>query len=503
MKKTLFIKNAVILTLSSLLLRFIGIVFKVWLAAKIGSEGIGLYQLVFSVYMLAATLVTSGIATAVTRLVADELALGSAGGVKRILARSIEITLLTAIFAVTVLFFGADIIATYFLADMRAIPAIKILSFSLPFMGLSSCFKGYFIARRSASPTALSQLLEQIVRIGLVMFLIIKFSHRGLAFTCGAVLLGDTVSEICSAIYLWILYLYDKRKLNTLSGRAAPPFGVVKAILHITAPITSGRCLNSTLRTIESVLVPRGLSKHRLSGEKALSQFGMIKGMALPILFFPSTLLNALSTLLIPEMSEAAARGRMSVVKAAVEKILGLTLLISIIFASIFLVGGDRLGVIIYKSEDVGFLIKALAPIVPFMYLDSISDGILKGLDQQKFTFKTSVSDSAIRILLVISILPVRGITGFIWIMYFSNFLTCFLNVGRLRKVSGAVIDPAKGIFLPLSAALSLTLACDALLNLLPLGNIIYFIVLCAVCIPLYGLFLLCVGSIKPDDFKI
>ncbi len=503
MKKTVFIKNAAILTVSSLLLRFIGIIFKVWLAARIGSEGIGLYQLVFSVYMLAATLVTSGISTAVTRLVADELALGSQRGVKRILHRSIQLTLLVAFLAVTVLFLGAEPISSLLLSDVRAVSAIRILSFSLPFMGLSSCFKGYFIARRRASPTALSQLFEQAVRIALVFFLVGKFSHKGLQFTCAAVLLGDTVSEMCSAFYLWLLYLHDKGKLKELTGRKRPPFGIVKAILHISVPITSGRCLNSALRTIESVLVPKCLSLYRLSGEKALSQFGMIKGMALPILFFPSTLLNALSTLLIPEISEAAARGRNGIVRSAAERILGLTLLISVIFSAIFFVGGDRLGVIIYKSEDVGFLIKALAPIVPFMYLDSISDGILKGLDQQKFTFRTSVSDSAIRILLVSAVLPRFGLHGFIAIMYFSNLLTCLLNVGRLITVSRARLDPARGIFLPISGAFTIAVACDTLLKLLPLNNILYMLILCTFSLTLYILFLFGVGSLKRDDLKI
>ena len=84
MKKTVFIKNAAILTISSLILRFAGILFRVWLAAKIGAEGIGLYQLVFSVYMLAATFATSGICTAVTRLVSEELATGNKKGIKSV-----------------------------------------------------------------------------------------------------------------------------------------------------------------------------------------------------------------------------------------------------------------------------------------------------------------------------------------------------------------------------------------------------------------------------------
>ncbi len=500
MKKTVFIKNAAILTFSSLVLRFIGIIFKVWLAAHIGSEGIGLYQIIFSVYMLAATLVTSGISTAVTRLCADELALGTSRGVKKILHRSIALTVIIAAFCTAVLFFGAKVIAHYALSDMRAVPAIKILSFSLAFMGISSCFKGYFIARRKASPTATSQLFEQAVRIATVMIIVTRFSHRGLAFVCGAVLFGDTVSEICSAIYLWVLYLLDRRHINGLSGRARPPFAIVKTVCSIMVPISSGRCLNSILRTIESILVPKGLASHRLSGENALSQFGMIKGMALPILFFPSTLLSALSTLLIPEISEAAARGHKTVVKTAAERIITITTLISFVFAAIFAVGGETVGILVYKSKDVGFLIKALSPIVPFMYLDGICDGILKGLDQQKFTFRTSISDSLLRIGLVVILLPRFGIYGFIAIMYFSNLLTCVLNVGQLLKVSGARPDPVRGIFLPIVGAISITLLADTVLRIFSVHNLVYIILLCVISLPLYSLYLFLIGSIKKED---
>lgn len=500
MKKMLFIKNAAILTISSLILRFVGIVFKVWLAAAVGSEGIGLYQLIFSVYMLAATLVTSGISTAVTRLCAEELALGCANGVKKILHRSICITLIISLACTAVLFFGAVPIARYAVSDMRAVIAVKTLSFSLPFMGLSSCFKGYFIARRKASPTALSQLLEQAVRIAVVITALTRFGKHGLAFTCGAVLLGDTVSEICSALYLWILYLSDGKRIKNLSGRARPPYKIVRTVCSVMVPISSGRCLNSILRTVENMLVPKGLSSYPLSGQNALSQFGMIKGMALPILFFPSTLLSALSTLLIPEISEAAARGHRGVVREATQRIIGITSLISVIFASIFAVGGEKIGVIIYKSEDVGFLIKALSPIVPFMYLDGICDGILKGLNQQKSSFRTSITDSVLRIGLVIIILPRFGIYGFIGIMYFSNLLTCILNVGRLLKVSGARPDIVKVIFSPILGAASVTLLTDVVLRLLSLPNTVHIAVLCAICLPIYFLYLLCTGSLKKED---
>ncbi len=503
MKKTIFIKNALILTVSSLILRFAGIIFKVWLAAVIGSEGIGLYQLIFSVYVLISTFATSGISTAVTRLVAEELALGTKKGTLKILKRSVQITAIIAIISTVAVFFGAEFIATTLLEDSRAIPALKILPFSLIFMGISSCLRGYFIARRKVTPNAVTQLLEQAIRIGLVFVLVKKFATKGLTACCTAVILGDIIAETVACAMLGILYFFDVKKLGTLSGRARPPYPVVSKIMHISTPITSGRYLNSLLRTAENILVPKNLAKYPLSSGKALSQFGMIKGMALPILFFPSAIINSISTMLIPEISEAVAKKQNWIVKSATKRILKLTAIISFIFSAIFLFAGNEIGLLIYKEKDVGFLLKALSPIVPLMYLDSISDGILKGLDQQLFSFRTAVSDSAIRIILILLLLPVTGLYGFIAIMYFSNFLTCFLNVGRLLKISGANFKLSEEIFAPLITAFSVTYIIDSIISILNIQiNLLYILSLCALCIPVYFLLLMLFEIIDKDIYK-
>ena len=500
LKKVVFIKNAMILTVSSLILRFLGIVFKVWLAAEIGPEGIGLYQIIFSVYMLASTFAVSGISTAVTRLIADELALGSKKGVLKILKRCILITCIIALFSNLLLFFAAKPISIYILEDIRAVNAIKILSFSLPFMGISSCLRGYFIARRKAYPSAFSQLFEQLVRIVVVLLLIKKFANISLDVTCAAVLLGDTLSEAASLLLLVLIFSIDKKKLNSLKGRISPPFSISRSVCRIALPITSGRYLNMGLRTFENILVPKSLLS--FNGKNSLAQFGMIKGMALPILFFPSTLLNSLSTLLIPEISEAAARKRGSLVKYASEKILQITSIISFIFAAIFLCAGIQIGNVIYKSEDVGFLLCALSPIVPFMYLDSVADGILKGLDQQNFCFKTGIFDSSLRIGLIMAILPFFGMKGFIAIMYFSNFLTCFLNIKRLIKISGASIDILKTVLIPICSAVIITLLIRGILSLMYLPNLVYIILLTVISIPLYFIFIFSFGCICADDIR-
>ncbi len=503
MKKTVFIKNAAILTASSLILRFAGIIFKVWLAAKVGSEGIGLYQLVFSVYMFAATFATSGISTAVTRLVSEELVVGNKKGVRHILVRCIEISLLIALFSISVLFFGADFIAGHLLNETRAALSLKILAFSLPFMGISSCIKGYFIARRKATPSSVAQLLEQAVRIVIIMVLVTRYDTLGLEYTCAAVLLGDTIAEAVSCLYVYIRYRLDFGRLRIDTPLTRKPYKLVPAISHIALPITSGRYLNSLLRMIENILVPQCLSMGLAGSANGISLFGMIKGMALPILFFPSTLLNALSTLLIPEMSEAAVRGRYGVVRSVAHRIIKITSLVSIIFSALFLTGGRQMGILIYNDSDVGFLLCALSPIVPFMYLDAIADGILKGLDQQKFTFRTSVSDSAIRIVLILLLLQKWGINAFIGIMYFSNFLTCFLNTRRLVRISHLKLDLANTFFLPFCGAYTLCFLTNITLKkFFNMPNLVFVISLCVICIALYLAYLVLLGIIDRDDLR-
>ncbi len=502
MKKTLFIKNALILTASSLILRFIGIIFKVWLAQKIGSEGMGLYQLVFSVYVLASTFAISGTSTAVTRLVSEELAVGSKKGTLKILKRAIQISLIIAFASVLVMFLGANFIGETILGDMRTIPALKILPISLPFIAVTSCLRGYFIARRKATPNALSQIFEQAVRIVIIFVLITKFGKDGLTASCFAVILGDAVAEILSCACLYLQYLCDKKNLNRLSGRERPPVSVVKQILHISVPITSGRYLNSALRTVENILVPKNLAKFPNSNANALSQFGMIKGMALPLLFFPSAILNAVSTLLIPEISEAVALKKSYIVKSACERIFKITSLVGLLFGSIFFVAGGEIGLLVYKDQDVGFLLRALSPIVPLMYLDSICDGILKGLDQQTFTFRTAISDSSIRIILISIFLQKTGLTGFIFIMYFSNLLTCFLNVGRLLKISGVKINYIKTVIVPAVIALTVSLFCRfLLLQIKGISTFCYTLFFCIISCLGYAALIFGFNIAKKEDF--
>ena len=497
-----FLKNAMILTATSLILRTIGIFFRIYLSNKIGPEGMGLYQLVFSIYILAATLSTSGISTAVTRLVTEELVSGSRQSVQKILRRSLAITLTVAVFSTITVLSSADLIAAKFVKDPRAALSIKILSLSLPFMGVSSCLRGYFIARRRVNKPSNAQIFEQIVRIITIIFFINLFSQKGLAYTCAAILIGDAIAETAACFYLYIMYKKDNKSLPAAPS-SRPSYGITARLLKIALPITGSHYLNSLLRTIENLLVPNCLERYTGSKETSLSQFGMLKGMALPILFFPASFLTAMSTLLVPEISEARSRKQTLKVESTVNRTMQITLTSSILIAGLFLILGPKIGQLVYGEEQVGYLIRALSLIVPFIYLESVACGILRGLDQQLQSFKYSIIDSSLRILLVFLMVPTMGMYGFLIIMVISNILTSVLNIRRMLKVSGIKLQLVKWIINPTLAVITAGICSAILLKRLFTQGTQISTVLSALSISvLYFTFLILTKTLTIKDLK-
>lgn len=500
--KVIFIKNALILTVTGLIIRFIGMFFRIWLAGAIGPEGIGLYSQIFSFYMLASAFASAGINTAVTRLVSEELASLNGKGVRVVLGRCIIVTLFISAVSAAIIFFGADFIAINIIGDSRAAEALKTLTLSLPFMGVSSCLKGYFIARKKTAPASSAQIFEQFVRIGVVMLILTYMGDQSIEKSCRAVLFGDAIAEGCSFLYVYISYLIDKSRHIVVLGGSKPQYSVFSKLRHIALPILSGRYLNSVLRTTENVLVPKRLEMYGLSGSDALSVFGVIKGMALPLIFFPASFLNALSTLLIPEMSEALAEGKGYKVKYTAEKCIHITLISALPIAVIFFFTADRLGVLVYSDSTSGEIIRLLSPLIPFMYLDSVCDGLLKGLDQQFYIFRNAMLDSLFRIGLIIFMLPKFGVLGFIGIMYFSNLFTSGLNLFRLKKISGANIKWGRWLLIPTVCALLGGTIFSLILESFRLSNLFFVLTFTILVGAFYLFFVIKFKCITPEDIK-
>ena len=244
---------------------------------------------------------------------------------------------------------------------------------------------------------------------------------------------------------------------NAKWGPISPPSaGVFKRIFAIILPVSASSYLRNGLITLENTMIPAGLKKHGASTEGSLSVFGMLKGMVMPILFFPAAFLSSFTSLLIPEISEANAVKNKRRISSIASRAFQITLLFSIVMTSIYICFSDELGLAIYHSKDCGHLLKLLAPLVPLMYLDNVVDGMLKGLGEQLSTLRTNTIDSVIRIGLIWWLIPMKGVEGYLIVLYFSNVLNSLLSISRLVKVSQIKLNVSCWILRPaLCAALS------------------------------------------------
>lgn len=452
-RRSAFLQNAAVLTVTSLLLRTVGIFFRMYLSTRIGAEGMGLYQLIVSVYVLASAFAAAGICTAVTRMVTDALCRGDRGTALAALRSAVAASVAVGVASALLLVAAAEPISRYLIGDMRAMAALRILTVSLPFMGVSSCLKGYFMARRRVNVTAHAQLLEQAVRIGVIAFLLERGYATTLASACAVVMVGDVTAEVVACLHILVAFGSDRRRLPPPEG-SARRVRMMSVLMGIALPITATRYLNTALHTVENLLVPSRLSVYTGSRALALAQFGALKGMAMPLIFFPSSFLSSLATLLIPEISEAAALDKQERVREAVARTLHLTLTGSVLVGGVFYLYAMPLGRILYHSDEVGCLLRALSPIIPAMYVESMVDGILKGLNQQVSTLRYSLIDSALRLVLVMTLVPKTGMAGFLFVMTVSNVLVAVLNLQRLLTVTGMRFRWRQWIIAPLSAVL-------------------------------------------------
>lgn len=456
MKKREFLLNALVMAGSSLILRTANIAYRVSITDKVGAAGMGLYQLISSVFFLAVTICTSGIGLAVTRLVAEASGSGKPSCGRNAVLKCVAWSGTLSLVSGSALWFGADFIATELLGNESAAASLRILVPGLPFMAVSSCIRGYFVALRNAAKASAGEFLEQFSTMGIVAAIFLYFAPSGLESACCAIMLGATAGEILSCLFNLTLYWYSVRRVRLPACAEKTSF---RSVAHIALPSMAGYTARNILSTIENILIPRGLKRNGSSPDASLAQYGMIQGMVMPMLYFPSAFLSAFSSLLVPEVAEANAAGHKGRIERLTCRSIQLTLLFSFFVTSVFWAFSEELGLAFYKNTTAGSILQILCPLVPLMYLDSIVDSILKGLDQQVSSLKYNFSDSCIRVALVSLLIPQFGVKGYLCVLFCSTIFNATLSIHRLIVVSRVEVRVLDWVVKPLvSAALAVSL---------------------------------------------
>jgi len=474
----------------------IGMSFNVYISNKIGTEAIGVYGLIMSVYMFAITLANSGIHLATLRIVSEQSAFGMDAGIKKAMKKCLSYSLFMGCLSCVLLFNFSDVISCYWLHSKVSSFPIKILAISLPFLSLSSCINGYFSALSKVKKTVFTQVFEQILKIIFVVFLINLFMPSGIQYACISLVLGGTISEIMSFLVFLFLFFKDKKKLTCPSYKDT---NYTKQILKISLPISFTSYVRSGLSTLKQILIPRGLEKSGIACSLALSQYGIINGMVMPLIMFPCSFISSFSSLLIPEFSYMNAKKELNKINFSLEKILKFCFLFSFLIMGIFWCFSKELNMFIYPNTDVSYYIKLLCPLIVLIYIDNIVDGILKGLDKQVSVMGINILDLLSSVFLIYFLLPIKGIGGYIIVLFVSELLNGLLSLFLLIKETKLNIDITNWIIKPLISICFLNFIFS---HIQISNNIFEFIIYIILFIILYFVLIILFKSLVKKDIK-
>lgn len=440
-----FIKGTLILTLTGLLSRVIGFFYRIYLSRLFGEEGMGIYQLLSPVLALSFSLCAAGIQTAISKYVAASVAKGNCKDSYRYLFTGLFLSLLLSVPCMLLLLMFSDFVAVHFLLEARTASMLRIIALSIPAGAVHSCINGYYYGIKKTMLPSSTQIIEQFMRFFCVLAADFLARRSHTVPHINAAVVGLVVGE-CAAMLISLLAIYFRfYREEAGAGKSSLPcsnagaFGIsrfhaVKNLLVLAFPLTVSRIVVNLLQSVEAVAIPSRLCRYGYDSVTALSVYGVLTGMALPLLFFPNALTGSMSLLLLPMVSEADAKGNTDAVKNTTLKTIYSCLLLGAACTLFFFLSGPFLGRFLFHSELAGRYIRSLSLLCPFLYLCTTLSGILHGLGKAVSVFFVNVFSLSLRLLFVFFLIPAFGIDCYILSMVLSQLLSAFFYLFLLYR---------------------------------------------------------------------
>ncbi|WP_461882552.1 oligosaccharide flippase family protein [Fusicatenibacter sp.] len=441
-RKNTLLLGTLILTASGIICRILGFLYRIFLSRLIGAEAFGIYQLATPLYALMLSLGAGGMQTVLSRFVASYLAQKDSRRAKIYLAAGCGIVMLLSLFASVFLFFGADFIGTRLLFEPRTVLLLQILSLGILPSGIHNCLSAWYLGQNQTALPSFCQLLEQFVRMG-ASFLAWHFClSRHLSFASVAAV-GTAAGELFSCLFLtaclFLAHIRSSQKHRPISvffEEKTLWYDAFRELTALNLPLTLNRILLNVLHSIESALLPGHLIASGLSRKAALSQYGVLTGMALPMIFFPSAVTHAVSVMLLPGVARQQASGTPEQILDTIRYTISFCILLGTSAVFTFFFFGPYLGRFLFQNEEVGVFLRILSFLSPFLYLETTLGSILNGLGKTSLVFFQNLAGDVIRILAILFLVPILGIRGYLYGILASELTIMTIALFFLRQES-------------------------------------------------------------------
>ena len=425
--KEKFINSVIILLIGGLLTKLLGMFIKIMMSRLIGTEGLGLYMMVLPTFSLFIGIGQFGLPTALSKLVAEK----RKNNIKlffSILPISLFINLLLIITIIVI----APVLANNLLHDPRCYLPILAIAVVIPFTSLSSICRSYFFGKEKMVPHVVSNLLEDIVRLTLMIIGIPFFLPKGLEYAVCYIILSNVISE---GVSILVLFLFLPKKIQLKKEDLIPKKDYMKESLSIGIPNTTGRLFGSIGYFLEPILLTTTLLSLGYSSKFITTEYGILSGYVMPLLLLPSFFTMAISQALLPVVSREYTRGNYTFVRRKIKQAILYSLAIGIPVTIFFIIFPELPLKLIYHTKEGISYMRFLAPVCLFQYIQSPLSSCLDAMGKSRDAMvATSIGVIIRSIFLVLLSLLNIGIWGLIIAISLNVLAVTFYSLKKVRS---------------------------------------------------------------------
>ena len=449
-KRSIFY-NAILLTCVNLLLRMVATSFQVYLSGTIGTEGIGLLQLVMSIGSMTIVAGMAGIRTATMYMTAEEIGKKRPGNIIWVLSGCTSYSLIASGIVATAVYLAAPWIAEKWIGNLLIVDAIRLFAAFLPVNCLCGVMVGYFTGSNHIKTLAAVEVAEQFCSMCCTVLLLKLWAGQDPVRSCQAVVIGGGISGCLTLLLLVLLRLRQPKEI-------APRIRLFRRLRATAVPLALVDNLRTGISTVENLMVPKRLSLYA-AVQSPLAAFGTVCGMVFPILTFPMALLFGLTELLIPELARCNASGGRIRIRYLVKRSLRIALLFGTLCGMILFLCAEPLCDKLYGNPQAGIYLKWFAPLSVILYCDAVTDAMIKGLGQQRASVQYNICTNTMDVAFLYVLLPRFGIFGYFISFTVTHVINFMLSIRRLLKITGISIDLGAVVMTLLSACMAI-IAC-------------------------------------------
>lgn len=436
-----FLRGAMILTLAGLMVKVIGSVNRILLSRLLGGEGIGLYQMAYPVYLLLLAISAAGIPVAISIIVAGFLAQKDYANVRQVFRVSLRLmACVGAVLALCLVLAAGWLVDAGVITDARAYYSLVALTPAIFFATILASFRGYFQGHQLMTPPAVSQIVEQFIRVVTMVVLAYVLLPYGLEYAAAGAAFGAVPGSLTGLVVMGCFYRYYRKQWQVEQVPAAELVRsrvLIKRLLLLALPVSCANILVPVTSSIDVLLVPGRLIDSGLSVEQATAQFGYLAGMAQPLLLMATIPTMSLATSLVPAVSEAFALNKWHIIEQKAATAMKLCCLITVPASVGMWVLAEPISRLLYGTAKAGVAIMHSAPAICLLGLQQVTTGMLQGMGHTNLPMLNMLIGIAAKLVAVLQLTNAEyGIAGAAWATNINFGVTALLNIIALYKLS-------------------------------------------------------------------